>query len=65
MQASQYVHRVKFALEHAKAEYTVCDVNLLDKPEWYTKKINPAGRVRYSLVLVRIHHRASTNSSAP
>ena len=56
------MHRVKLALEHAKAEYTVCDVNLLDKPEWYTKKINPVGRVRYSSVLVRIHRRVSADS---
>ena len=51
------MHRVKLALEHAKAEYTVCDVNLLDKPDWYTKKINPAGRVRFLATPVYVQQR--------
>ncbi|EJF58124.1 hypothetical protein DICSQDRAFT_173218 [Dichomitus squalens LYAD-421 SS1] len=37
---SPYCHRVHIALEQAKANYTSVNINLMDKPEWYDKKIN-------------------------
>ncbi|KAI0747180.1 thioredoxin-like protein [Daedaleopsis nitida] len=40
-----YPHRVRIALEEAKAEYTRVDVDIVNKPAWYTEKVNPAGKV--------------------
>ena len=45
-QTSQYVHRVRLALEQAEVEYTTYDVNILEKPDWYLQKVNPEGKVR-------------------
>ncbi|KAI0350035.1 thioredoxin-like protein [Trametes cingulata] len=42
---SPYCHRVQIALEEAKAEYTVCTINVMDKPAWYTEKVNPIGKI--------------------
>ncbi|EMD34654.1 hypothetical protein CERSUDRAFT_116831 [Gelatoporia subvermispora B] len=40
-----YAHRVELALEEAKAKYTRYEVDLSNKPEWYTPKVNPMGKV--------------------
>ncbi|KAI0634696.1 hypothetical protein C8Q77DRAFT_1103581 [Trametes polyzona] len=40
---SPYPHRVRLALEEAKAEYDVIWIDLLNKPEWYGKKVYPDG----------------------
>ena len=45
-QTSQYVHRVRLGLEQAGVEYTIYDVNILEKPDWYLQKVNPEGKVR-------------------
>ena len=37
---------MRLALEYIKADYKIHDVNLLDKPDWYIKKVNPEGKVR-------------------
>ncbi|KAL1941828.1 hypothetical protein VTO73DRAFT_6828 [Trametes versicolor] len=42
---SPYCHRVHIALEEAKAEYTPCSINLMDRPPWYNTKVNPAGKI--------------------
>ncbi|GJE97137.1 glutathione transferase omega [Phanerochaete sordida] len=42
---SPYCHRVHLALEEAKADYTICSINLMDKPKWYTEKVNPTGKI--------------------
>ncbi|KAI0648300.1 hypothetical protein C8Q79DRAFT_925240 [Trametes meyenii] len=38
-----YPHRVRLALEEAKAAYDVIWIDLSDKPDWYENKVNPAG----------------------
>ncbi|KAH9851546.1 hypothetical protein C2E23DRAFT_829669 [Lenzites betulinus] len=40
---SPFPHRVRLALEEAKVEYSVIMIDLLAKPEWYEKKVNPKG----------------------
>ncbi|EIW77623.1 glutathione S-transferase C-terminal-like protein [Coniophora puteana RWD-64-598 SS2] len=37
--------RVAIALTHARAQYTYHDINLTNKPEWFTAKVNPAGKI--------------------
>ncbi|EIW75411.1 glutathione S-transferase C-terminal-like protein [Coniophora puteana RWD-64-598 SS2] len=37
--------RVAIALHEAKAHYTTCDVDFENKPDWYVKFVNPAGKV--------------------
>nr|VWO96380.1 GlcNAc-PI de-N-acetylase [Ganoderma boninense] len=47
-QDSPFPHRVRLALEEAKATYDVIWIDLVDKPEWYEKKVYPGeGRVPY------------------
>ena len=45
IQFPPYCHRVHIALEEVKADYTLTTVDLLEKPEWYSLKVNPAGKV--------------------
>ncbi|KAI0674582.1 thioredoxin-like protein [Trametes maxima] len=40
---SPFPHRVRLALEEAKATYDIIWIDLMDKQEWYEKKVNPAG----------------------
>ncbi|EIW51594.1 uncharacterized protein TRAVEDRAFT_75639 [Trametes versicolor FP-101664 SS1] len=40
---SPYPHRVRLALEEAKANYDVIWIDLVDKPEWYAQKVNTEG----------------------
>ncbi|KAI0646674.1 thioredoxin-like protein [Trametes meyenii] len=40
---SPYPHRVRLALEEAKVAYDIIWIDLLNKPDWYEKKVNPAG----------------------
>ncbi|KAI0674673.1 hypothetical protein C8Q78DRAFT_611518 [Trametes maxima] len=40
---SPYPHRVRLALEEAKATYDIIWIDLSNKPDWYEKKVNPAG----------------------
>ena len=48
-QDSPFPHRVRLALEEAKATYDVIWIDLIEKPEWYEKKVYPGeGRVRLS-----------------
>ncbi|KIP05388.1 hypothetical protein PHLGIDRAFT_119903 [Phlebiopsis gigantea 11061_1 CR5-6] len=42
---SPYSQRVHIALEQAKADYTPYTLNVLDKPDWYAAKVNPAGKI--------------------
>jgi hypothetical protein len=37
------------ALEEAKAQYTLFEINLNNKPDWLTSIVNPAGEVSSSL----------------
>ena len=49
MQYSPFSQRVTMALVEAKAEYTVHEINLQDKPSWFVQKVNPIGQVLHSL----------------
>ncbi|KAI0826749.1 hypothetical protein BC628DRAFT_1319242 [Trametes gibbosa] len=40
---SPFPHRVRLALEEAKAEYDIIWIDLLAKQEWYEKKVYPNG----------------------
>ncbi|KAI9061579.1 glutathione transferase omega class [Trametes sanguinea] len=40
---SPFPHRVRLALEEAGATYDVILIDLMNKEEWYEKKVNPAG----------------------
>ncbi|KAI0634695.1 thioredoxin-like protein [Trametes polyzona] len=43
---SPFPHRVRLALEEAKAKYDLIEINLMNKEEWYEKKVYPGeGRV--------------------
>ncbi|KAH9029351.1 hypothetical protein EDB83DRAFT_2555108 [Lactarius deliciosus] len=42
---SLYAERVEFALQEAKADVTRYPIDLANKPEWYTPRVNPAGKV--------------------
>ncbi|KAF4605748.1 hypothetical protein EYR40_004538 [Pleurotus pulmonarius] len=42
---SPYGHYVEIALREAKAEYTRFEVDLLNKPSWFTEKVNPTGQI--------------------
>ncbi|EKM51495.1 uncharacterized protein PHACADRAFT_261658 [Phanerochaete carnosa HHB-10118-sp] len=42
---SPYSHRVHIALEEANAEYTLCTIDVMNKPAFYIDEINPAGKV--------------------
>ncbi|KAI0366075.1 thioredoxin-like protein [Pilatotrama ljubarskyi] len=42
---SPFVHRVRLALEEAKATYDIIWIDLLNKPEWYQEKVNPTGKI--------------------
>ncbi|EIW77600.1 glutathione S-transferase C-terminal-like protein [Coniophora puteana RWD-64-598 SS2] len=37
--------RVAIALSHAKADFTFCSIDLMNKPEWFVSQVNPAGKV--------------------
>ncbi|KAF7363969.1 Serine carboxypeptidase [Mycena sanguinolenta] len=38
-------HRVVLALTETKADYTPYEIDLINKPEWFTPKVNPVGQV--------------------
>ncbi|PIL25566.1 transporter [Ganoderma sinense ZZ0214-1] len=40
-----WCHRVRIALAQAGAEYTLYNVDLDNKPEWFNEKVNAAGKV--------------------
>ncbi|CAE6498285.1 unnamed protein product [Rhizoctonia solani] len=40
-----FAQRAVIALEEAKADYITYNIDLLNKPEWYTSKVNPASKV--------------------
>ena len=40
-----FAQRTVIALQEAKAEYTLYDIDLQNKPEWYAPKVNPASKV--------------------
>ncbi|KAH9900799.1 thioredoxin-like protein [Cubamyces lactineus] len=40
---SPFPHRVRLALEEANAQYDTILIDLMNKEEWYEKKVNPAG----------------------
>ncbi|KAI0360288.1 hypothetical protein OH77DRAFT_1433768 [Trametes cingulata] len=40
---SPFPHRVRLALEEAKVKYDIIWIDLLNKPEWYEKKVYPNG----------------------
>nr|VWP01031.1 Extracellular lipase (EC [Ganoderma boninense] len=42
---SPHCHRVHIALEETMADYTLVTIDLLKKPEWYSLKVNPAGKI--------------------
>ena len=46
VQYSPYGHRVQLALEEANAKYTLQEVNTMNKPAYFTEKVNPLGKVR-------------------
>ncbi|KAH7925070.1 hypothetical protein BV22DRAFT_1195477 [Leucogyrophana mollusca] len=43
--ASLFSHVVELALLEAEAIYKVCEIDLLNKPEWFTARVNPAAKV--------------------
>ncbi|KAH7925069.1 hypothetical protein BV22DRAFT_465355 [Leucogyrophana mollusca] len=43
--ASPFAHKIELALTEAKAAYKVYDLDLANKPEWFTAKDNPASKV--------------------
>ncbi|KAH7921390.1 thioredoxin-like protein [Leucogyrophana mollusca] len=43
-EASPFSHKVALALAEAKAPHKVCEVDLFNKPEWFTAKVNPVGK---------------------
>ncbi|KAG8762359.1 hypothetical protein FRC11_009662 [Ceratobasidium sp. 423] len=40
-----FAQRTVIALQEAKADYTMYEIDLSNKPEWYAPKINPASKV--------------------
>ena len=34
------------ALEHIGVKYSLIQLDLANKPDWYEKKVNPAGKVK-------------------
>ncbi|GJE93726.1 glutathione S-transferase family protein [Phanerochaete sordida] len=42
--SSPFSHRVAIALEMAKAPHTRHEIDLKNKPEWFTSKVNPTGQ---------------------
>ena len=57
IQAVIWCHRVRIALAQAMAEYTLYNVDLDNKPDWFSEKVNPTGKVRSSVC----HPRAYTH----
>lgn len=53
LQYSPYGHRVHLALEEVKADYKFYTLNVMNKPEWFTAQVNPAGKVRPSCRFLR------------
>ncbi|KAI9439570.1 hypothetical protein H4582DRAFT_1536594 [Lactarius indigo] len=43
--ASLYSERVEIAFHEAKANVTRYELDLSNKPEWYARRVNPAGKV--------------------
>ncbi len=41
LQESPYPHRVILALEEGKIPYDTIGFELLNKPDWFSKKVNP------------------------
>ena len=37
--------KVEIALTEAEVKYKAYQIDLWDKPEWYTPRVNPAGKV--------------------
>ena len=48
VQYSTYCHRVHITLEEVGAKYNVINIDLANKPAWFTEKVNPFGTVRFS-----------------
>lgn len=46
VQYTPYGHRVRLALEEANAKYTLHEVDTMNKPAYFTEKVNPLGKVR-------------------
>ncbi|KAG2354117.1 hypothetical protein BDR07DRAFT_1454235 [Suillus spraguei] len=44
-QLTLYLHKIDLALIEANAPYRGYQVDLLNKPEWFISKVNPAGKV--------------------
>ncbi|KAG1731592.1 glutathione S-transferase [Suillus paluster] len=44
-QLTLYGHKIELALIEANAPHKAYQVKLLDKPEWFVNKVNPAGKV--------------------
>ena len=40
LQESPYAHRVSLVLEEAQVPYDVIPINLVQKPDWFAKKVN-------------------------
>ncbi|KAF9027246.1 hypothetical protein BDZ89DRAFT_1134344 [Hymenopellis radicata] len=40
-----YAHRTELALAEVGAQFTRCEIDLFNKPEWYAAKVNPASKV--------------------
>ena len=45
--------RVLIALSEAKAEYTLYQIDHLNKPDWFTKLVNPVGKVSSFVLSMR------------
>lgn len=56
---SPFCHRVHIALEETHAKYTLVDINLKEKPAWFTEKVNTAGVVRCPIALYSCKRRCS------
>ncbi|KAG2364199.1 hypothetical protein BDR07DRAFT_1375252 [Suillus spraguei] len=44
-QLTLYLHKIQLALAEANAPYKAYQVDLRNKPEWFTSKVNPVGQV--------------------
>jgi hypothetical protein len=42
---SNYRHQTEIALAEANAQYKRYEIDLRNKPEWYSPKVNPASKV--------------------
>ena len=60
--------QVELAIQEAKADVTRFFIDLKNKPEWFTERVNPAGKVRLSarfLLVLTLKKRARRATTGP